>query len=267
MRNAFAAVCLSLAAASTLAQTPASTDKDREIALLKRQVATLQAQVKTLRADQSGRASMQEQMAAMQKHVAALDRAVKGLQANSILDLNGYLTLDLTSGYPTALFRGLNVQVVNGTGNTQTANGVGNLIVGYNRPRTASAVCSIGALTTDTECNAQGGVWSANHKSGSHNIVGGDFNAYSMWGGLVMGIENVINAPYASVTAGSSNVASGDLASVTGGSFNTSNAMYGSVSGGLSNMAAAPFSSVSGGSVRKTERSYNWKAGNLSQEQ
>lgn len=267
MRNALAAVCLGLAAASALAQSPASTDKDREIATLKRQVAALQAQVKALRGDQPGRSSLQEQVAAVQKQVAALDRAVKGLQANSILDLNGYLTLDLSSGYPTALFRGLNVQVVNGTGNTQTANGVGNLIVGYNRQRTGTPVCSIGALATDAECIAQGGVWNANHKSGSHNIVGGDFNAYSMWGGLVMGIENVVNAPYASVTAGSSNVASGDLSSVAGGSFNTSNAMYGSVGGGLSNVAGAPFSSISGGSTRKTERSYNWKAGNLFQEQ
>src|SRR5581483_782937 len=202
-----------------------------------------------------------------QKHLDAISRAVKGLQGNSILDLNGYLTLDNSSGYPTALFRGINVQVVNGTGNTQTANGLGNLIVGYNKRRTGQPVCSIGYFATQSECLAQGGAWGSSHKTGSHNIVGGDFNAYSAWGGLIIGVENAINAPYSSVSAGSSNVASGDLSSIAGGSFNTSAAMYSSVGGGLSNMAGAPFATVGGGSSRKAERTYTWKAGGLTQDQ
>ena len=110
--------------------------------------------------------------------------------------------MDNASGYPTALFTGVNVQVVNGTGATQTANGLGNLVVGYNLPRRGRPVCSLGYYVSENECLSKGGTWAQSHKSGSHNLVGGEFNSYTGWGGLVLGLENVISAPYATVSAG-----------------------------------------------------------------
>jgi len=246
-----------------------SSSADKQVNALKREIRTLRAEVKTLRSERAAveqeRRTIQAQLRALRDQVLAMRDDVRGLKANSILDLNGYLTFDNSSGYPTAVFNGVNVQVVNGTGDTQTANGVGNLIVGYNRAREGTPVCSIGYFATEAECTGKGGRWSASHKSGSHNIVGGDFNSYSLWGGLLMGTQNAVNAPFSVVAAGSGNIASGDLSSVTGGSFNTSSAMYGSVAGGLNNTARGDFSSVGGGSSRLATGSYNWTSGALFQ--
>ena len=249
----------------------ASPDADKQVRNLKREVNTLRTELKTLSRERAAaeqdRKALQAQIRALREQVLAMREDVRGLKANSILDLNGYLTFENTSGYPTAVFRGVNVQVVNGMGETQTANGVGNLIVGYNRARSGQPVCSIGYFATQAECSTKGGHWAVNHKSGSHNIVGGDFNSYSLWGGLLLGTQNAINAPFSVVAAGSGNVASGDLSSITGGSFNTSSAMYGSVAGGLNNSAKGEFSSVGGGSSRHATGSYNWASGALFQQQ
>lgn len=247
-----------------------SPSADRQIQDLRRQVNSLRAEVKSLRSERTTaeqeRKALQAQIKALRDQFLAMRNDVRGLQANSILDLNGYLTFENTTGYPTAVFRGVNVQVVNGTGDTQTVNGVGNLIVGYNRTRSGTPVCSIGYFATEAECTGKGGRWAASHKSGSHNIVGGDYNSYSLWGGLLLGTHNAINAPFSVVAAGSGNVASGDLSSVTGGSFNTSSAIYGSVSGGLNNAAKGDFSSVGGGSSRNATGIYSWTSGSLSQQ-
>ena len=62
---------------------------------------------------------------------------------------------------------GLNVQIVNGLGATDTANAHGNLILGYNEPVMGSVA-----------------------KTGSHNLVGGRGNSFQSWGGLVTGQSN-----------------------------------------------------------------------------
>ena len=248
-------------------QPPAGGDPTQQVRELRRQLGALQGTVKTLRAqlaaETSGRLSLQANIDALKGQLAGIQADVRGLRENSILDLNGYLTLDLSSGYPTALFQGVNVQVVNGTGTTHSANGLGNLIVGYNRARTASPVCSIGAYANAGDCRARGGVWGPNHKNGSHNFVGGDFNSYSGWGGLVLGIENAITAPYATITAGALNLASGDLSSIGGGSGNAATGMYGVVSGGLGNTAAGSFAALSGGARRTATGSEDWVGGGL----
>jgi FtsZ-binding cell division protein ZapB len=272
-KSIHAAVSLALVALafSGASWGQASPDADKQVRNLKREVNTLRTELKTLSRERAAaeqdRKALQAQIRALREQVLAMREDVRGLKANSILDLNGYLTFENTSGYPTAVFRGVNVQVVNGMGETQTANGVGNLIVGYNRARSGQPVCSIGYFATQAECSTKGGHWAVNHKSGSHNIVGGDFNSYSLWGGLLLGTQNAINAPFSVVAAGSGNVASGDLSSITGGSFNTSSAMYGSVAGGLNNSAKGEFSSVGGGSSRHATGSYNWASGALFQQQ
>jgi hypothetical protein len=181
------------------------------------------------------------------------------LTNNSVLALDGKLALTEMNGYATALFTGVNVQVVNGLGKTDTVNGVGNLIVGYNADRTAlwpqapSAVpyeiCSLGAHDDAGECAANAGVWAVNHKSGSHNIVGGEHNAYSSFGGLVVGSENAITNAYAAVTGGQYNLSRGVQSSVSGGSGNTSSGGESSVAGGAYNTASGSGSSVSGGNT------------------
>ena len=218
-------------------------------------------------------------LAALEKRVAALERQVNALtaenaslradlavvQKNSVLALNGRLKLTQHNGYKTALFTGVNVQVVNGLGKTDTLNGLGNLIVGYNAPREGAyelwEVCSKGEYHNQAKCEANRGVWAVNHKSGSHNIVGGDNNAYSSVGGLVVGFDNVINGRFASVSAGRDNSASGFVSSASGGWYNRAWVDYGSVCGGYGNKTSGLFSSVSGGYYNEARGDFSGVSG------
>ncbi len=139
-----------------------------------------------------------------------------------------------TSG-TTTTFTACNVQIVNGLGatngnpndpfdftNDTVTNGLGNLIIGYNM--------NVG-----------------NTETGSHNLILGDLNSYSSYGGIVDGDENTISGPYASITGGYMNSASGLYSSVSGGADNISSANGTSISGGFLNKASNFYSSVSGG--------------------
>src|SRR5919201_1573194 len=119
---------------------------------------------------------------------------------------------------------GANLHIVNGWNATNTVNGLGNLIVGYNEPRSSET----------------------NTRIGSHNVVVGMRHNFSQYGGLVVGLSNEINGPWASVSGGTANTAYGARASVSGGAGNIASAGA-SVSGGLSNTANGRSASVSGG--------------------
>ena len=126
-------------------QKPVLPDTDTQVRALRQQLAAMRNQLNAARnelsAANTAAQNMQVQLTALQSQMEVLKRQLElqkaelsGLRANSVFDLNGYLTFDISNGYPTALFRGVNVQIVNGMGDTQTVNGTGNLIVGYNRP-------------------------------------------------------------------------------------------------------------------------------------
>lgn len=133
--------------------------------------------------------------------------------------------------------RGTNLHIENGTPNPgvdqfgaplpPTLNGKGNLIIGFNASRVPVGVPDI--------------------RTGSHNLIVGDLNNYSSYGGIVAGGLNAIAAPYASITGGTSSIASGFATSVSGGQFNQASAQNASVSGGESNEASGNWSAVSGG--------------------
>ena len=162
---------------------------------------------------------------------------------------------------------GVNLHIVNGLGATNgeplnvddTANGVvnglGNLIVGYNE--------IIG-----------GGI---DVRTGSHNIILGDEESYSSYGGLMVGKRNVNTAPFAfvcgsentvsglesSVTGGVSNNATGSCSSISGGALNTASGFTSTVSGGQRNTASGSGASVSGGFNLTQMNDQGWSAGNL----
>ena len=167
---------------------------------------------------------------------------------------------------------GVNVRIVNGLGGTQSVNGLGNLIIGYNE--------EAGTFNQD--------------RIGSHNLVVGTAHNYLSYGGIVAGQNNSIEAPFAcavggyfnvarsghaTVSGGSGNVASGGSSSVSGGQNNVASADYASVSGGQDNVAASGHDSVSGGSGNVAsggsssisggsgiteESDYGWRAGSES---
>jgi len=170
------------------------------------------------------------------------------------------VTVTTSNGQPTVRFTGVNVQVVNGQDATASANGTGNLIVGYNEADTSgTSRCTLGrnpntnaGVTDAATCSAAGGTWTnTGFKTGSHYIVAGSQNNYSRWGGLLVGFGNTSNYDYASVSGGWGNIASGQYASVSGGQSNTaSGQVAASVSGGWSNNASGTVgASVSGGSL------------------
>jgi hypothetical protein len=135
-------------------------------------------------------------------------------------------------GYPELVITGANLRIVNGLGGTQTANGTGNLIVGYNEPRTD--------------------VPPSDNRTGSHNIVVGENQNFSSFGGLVVGIMSEISGEWASVTGGIGNTASGFGASISGGVRSVASGSASSISGGLTNTALGSFSSISGGEENVT---------------
>jgi hypothetical protein len=127
-------------------------------------------------------------------------------------------------GLPEVRITGANLRLVNGLRATATANGLGNLLVGYNEPR-------------------QGG----NVETGSHNVVVGQGHNFSSFGGLVVGRQNEISGAFAAISGGFDNTASGASAAVSGGIFNRASGASAAVSGGFDNTASASATSVSGG--------------------
>lgn len=198
--------------------------------------------------------------------IAALEALVQSLQAtvetqaSTIGELEtklAHVSMVTHNGQPTMRFSGINVQIVNGLGVTDSVNGTGNLIVGYDEADESSIFrCTIGwndvtqaPVMDQTTCAEAGGTWTnAGFKDGSHYIVAGTQNNYSRFGGVVLGYGNTGNYDYANVTAGYQNIASGPSAAVSGGYRNTASGRFASVSGGGSGAATNTWASVSGGS-------------------
>jgi hypothetical protein len=135
-----------------------------------------------------------------------------------------------------------NLRIVNGLGTTNTTNGLGNVLVGYNEERRSGQ---------------------DDIRSGSHNVVVGEQHNFSRFGGLVVGFFNEISGDFASISGGARNTASGAFSSVSGGDSNTASSAFSSVSGGDSNSASGEFSSVSGGTNRSAPGTEDWAAGPL----
>jgi hypothetical protein len=131
----------------------------------------------------------------------------------------------VTGGPNEVVISGANLRIVNGMGSTETANGLGNLIVGYNEAR-------------DFE---------PDKRTGSHNVVAGMGHNFTSFGGLVVGQFNEISGDFASITGGLGNRASGNFSSISGGQKNSASGNFASISGGEVNMAVGRASSVSGG--------------------
>jgi len=175
-------------------------------------------------------------VATLVAQISALQTQVAALQAKTApLSLSG-TTLTIT---------GVNVQIVSGSGSTSdgTADvfgsptghgaltGLGNLILGYNASRSVSGAPDI--------------------HTGSHNLILGDQNNYSSFGGLVVGNVNTISAAYATVPGGQLNTASGFASSVSGGAGNVASGYLAAVAGGGDNTASGTGAVVGGGSANK----------------
>lgn len=206
--------------------------------------------------------ALKDAVEALQIRVQELEEDLQAVAQSDVLGLEGRVALVTdNNGYQTVRFTGVNVQVINGSGQT-TANGVGNLIVGYNSGRTVgNPGCSDGQHVNIVDCQGAGQLWAVNHKSGSHNIVVGNSNAYSQTGGFVAGFQNSINRNYASISGGERNLATGVASSISGGFFNQALSAYGSILGGRNNGTApgtgGQYSAIVGGENNNTLSNYS----------
>ena len=173
----------------------------------------------------------QTQIQTMQAQITALESKPAG-SGGGVPDLEKYVKIDLNvrNGLqgPHIIFHGVNVHVqkdIEPTLPTPTVNGLGNLIIGYNE-------------------SPGGGVGA--DRSGSHNLVGGQGNAFSSLGGLVFGTTNTITGRYAAILSGDQNVASGLTSAILGGGVNTASGPYSTVFGTFMNTgltaASGPYS-------------------------
>jgi hypothetical protein len=183
-------------------------------------------------------AALEAQAQLLQHKLERTEAALEDLQTTTVISkLEQYVRVeelkinDLTG--PHIIIEGANFHVRNGLGQDRT-NGLGNLIIGYNQKPLQ-------------------GYWPIDSRSGSNNLVVGDWNMYTSHGGLVAGHANSVSAPNSSVLGGSNNKTSGYTSVVLGGYRNDASGTASVVSGGENNEAAGQYSVVSGGSANVAE--------------
>ena len=204
-------------------------------------------------------------VSSLETELGLANAKIAAIESNSALDLDGLVTVDDSGSHTTVLMTGVNLQVVNGDGSTDSVNGVGNIIVGYNvpgfflepDPEGGFEYCSDGQYINQADCEFNGGVWANSHKSGSHNVIIGDNHNYSQYAGLVVGANNAIRAPNSAVSGGHRNQVTAEHASISGGRDNYATAVFATVAGGFDNWATANFAHVSGGEDNQANATFS----------
>jgi hypothetical protein len=135
---------------------------------------------------------------------------------------------------------GANLNIVNGMGDTDTTNSLGNLVVGYNELR---------------------GPGNSDIRTGSHMLVIGKWNNFSSFGGILAGRFSETSGRYASIIGGFRSIASGNWSTVTGGVENIASRDYAAVSGGIENEASGFASWVGGGTQNRAISDYSTVTG------
>src|SRR5215831_2560118 len=186
LRRPVAAATLGVLGAMTLPAWASDPQLQAQVAALQQTVSAQAGQIATL---QSTVANQGTQIASLQKSVIPLLTVVSFEPAHNLVQ-----------------FRGVNVQIVNGTGSTSTIDpkATGNLIIGYNEDDgNARGTCTVSGPADSFEgnCTSDGGTFTRS-LSGSHNLVIGSGHGYSSFGGIVVGQENLITGKFAVVSGG-----------------------------------------------------------------
>jgi hypothetical protein len=194
-------------------QGTASSASTETLAALQARVASLESSVAALlSADSTLLTTLQtaqSQIQTMQAQIAALEARPTGGSGGSIPDLEKYVSIrtDVMNGVkgPHLIFKGVNVHVQSGSGLTVDTTGLGNVIIGYNEmPQNGTAL----------------------NRLGSHNLVGGQMNAFSSSGGMVLGSNNGLHGRFSAILGGENNTLSGMYSTVYGAQFGSSVTNY-----------------------------------------
>jgi len=181
-----------------------------------------------------------------------------GSVPQQLLDLAPYLsvqtgTINGVAG-PHVILTGVNLHIRNGqprqydhsspTFDTASylANGLGNLIVGYN---------------DDLGFNL------SSQRTGSHNLIVGDGHRFDASGGFLAGFYNYVAVNAGAVSGGYDNHAYNFAASVSGGSANFAIGQVSSISGGYGGFANGDASSVAGGNNNYADGNYSSVTGGI----
>jgi hypothetical protein len=234
---ALASCCLLLTPALASASKPTLKGLAKSLAALQKKVNTQATTIASLKGTVATEAST---ITALQGVVGAdsthgLQKSVADIAASPALTLSWlptYLTLDTSAENgvkaPNIVFKGANVHVLSSTSETD-GSGLGNLIVGWDSaPSTAQ-------------------------RSGSNNLVCGQYNNFSSYGCFIAGALNTVSNEFASVSGGYASTASGAWSSVSGGENNVASGEDASVSGGDTNQAAGFDCSVGGGRYNQAQ--------------
>lgn len=154
---------------------------DALLGTLTSQIASLQATISNLQSELAGRPDM-----------SAL---------NNVVSVSG----------SDVVFTGVNLHLRNGSGSTESANGNGNLVIGYNESRSNPV---------------------DNIRSGSHNLILGQLNNYSATGSVISGTANSVTGNHSVMLATESSNITTTGAAVIGGNSHTVDAYGGAVFGG-----------------------------------
>jgi hypothetical protein len=149
----------------------------------------------------------------LEARIEELEATLEQLSSGGIGRLNDYLTFHDEHACVTARLTGINLQIVNGEGNTQSVNCKGNLILGYNEP------------------NSDGPV----ERSGSHNLIIGIKHNYSSYCGIVSGESNNVSGDYAAILNGRECYATASHVTMCGGIDHKGNGSYSTLLSGFDN--------------------------------
>lgn len=225
-----------------------------------------------LDAEVAARQKADEEAGAATTAAAAAQAALRE-QLGPLAEKLAHFSIESIDGCYSVVLTGANFHLRNGLGATNgnlrqpfgteavLANGLGNLILGYNESRAL-----VGGGT--------------DLRTGSHNLVLGQGQNFSSVGGLVAGQINQVTGANAAITGGQWNSASGACASVSGGSrssaggacavvcggdMNNAAGRATVVGGGRLNSASGEAAAVTGGANRGAAAPNSWAAGGLFQ--
>ncbi|MFK8011275.1 MAG: hypothetical protein AB8B80_04490 [Marinicellaceae bacterium] len=203
--------------------------------------------------------TMQATATAQQTTIDQLQSELATLQNNTVLELDGLLQYALIDGYDTAEFTNVNVQINDGSGDTDgEVNGKGNLTIGYHETSpSALDFCSDPQYTDSVNCIGNLEIWDNNVRTGSHNLIIGVGHSFTSFGSIISGSTNISNAEYANILGGTLNNTSGILASILSGERNNASGYASSILGGRSNVALGEYSSMSGGRLNSASGDYS----------
>lgn len=138
----------------------------------------------------------------------------------------------------TMQFVGCNVQIVNGTHETDDGNGFGNLVVGYEDP------VELGDQSSHNVVIGDGHILLGNTTRG---LFAGAGHVAAGVGIVALGDEHQALGDWTTIVGGEASSASGAYASVFGGQFSRATGRWATVDGGYQNTASGTWSWVGGG--------------------